>query len=79
MLIWFDSAVLPLQWAEDWNTWVHLTLGSITVKAKFWQQTRFRRVEKGFQATNWAQPFASTLTIQNPASFASRFEAAPAF
>jgi hypothetical protein len=79
ILIRFDSAVLPLQWTEDWNTWVHLTLGSTTVKAAFWQQTRFHRVETGFQATTWSQPFASTLTIQNPASFASRFAAARAF
>lgn len=79
MLIRFDAAVLPLQWTEDWNTWAHLTLGSTQVKATFWQQTRYRRVDSGFGATTWLQPFASTLTIQDAAFLASRFEAARGF
>ena len=79
LLIRFDTAVLPLHWTEDWNTWAHLTLGSSNVKATFWQQTRFRRTESGFQATTWSQPFASTLAIPDSGFLASRFEAARAF
>ncbi len=79
MLIRFDNAVLPLHWTEDWNTWAHLTLGSTNVKATFWQQTRFRRTESGFQATTWSQPFASTLAIPDSALLHGRFEASRAF
>lgn len=79
VLIRFDTAVLPMQWTEEWNTWAHLALGSAMVTATFWQQTRFRRVGTGFQARIWSQPLASTLAIQNPASLAAKFEAACAF
>ena len=79
MLMRFDSAILPLQWREDWNTWTHITLGSTKVNATFWQQTRYRRVDSDFRATTWLQPFASTLTIQDSAFLVSRFEAARAF
>ena len=64
---------------DEWNTWAHLALGSVTVKAMFWQQTRFRRTETGFQPRVWSQPFQSTLAVQNPSSVAPRFEAARAF
>ena len=79
ILIRFDNAVLPLQWTEEWNTWAHLTLGSAKLKATFWQQTRFRRTEAGFQPTTWLQPVVSTLVIEGSAALASRFEAARAF
>jgi hypothetical protein len=79
MLIRFDKTVLPLHWTEDWNTWAHLTRGSTKVRATFWQQTRFRRTEAGFQATTWLQPFASTLRIEESAFLAGRFEEARAF
>jgi hypothetical protein len=48
ILIRFDSSLLPMEWTDKWNTWAHLALGSVTVKAMFWQQTRFRRTETGF-------------------------------
>lgn len=79
LLIRFDTAVLPMQWTEEWNTWAHLALGTAVITATFWQQTRFRRVGTGFQAKIWSQPLASTLTIQNPSSLATKFEAARAF
>jgi hypothetical protein len=79
MLIHFDSSLLPMQWTDEWNTWAHLALGSITVKAIFWQQTRFRRTEAGFQPRVRSQPFQSTLAVQNPSSVAPRFDAARAF
>ena len=79
ILIRFDSSLLPMQWTDDWNTWAHLALGSVTVKAMFWQQTRFRRTEIGFQPRVWSQPFQSTLAVQNPSSVAPRFKAARAF
>ncbi len=79
VLIRFDNVVLPLHWTEEWNTWAHLTLGSAKLKAIFWQQTRFRRTEAGFQATTWSQPVVSTLAIEDPAAWAGRFEAAHAF
>jgi hypothetical protein len=79
ILIRFDSSVLPMQWTDEWNTWAHLALGSVTVKAMFWQQTRFRRTETGFQPKIWCQPFQSTLAVQNPSSIAPRFAAARAF
>jgi hypothetical protein len=79
MLIHFDSSLLPMQWTDEWNTWAHLALGSVTVKAMFWQQTRFRRSESGFQPRIWSQPFQSTLAVQNSSSVALRFEAARAF
>ena len=79
ILIRFDSSLLPMQWTDEWNTWAHLALGSVTVKAIFWQQTRFRRIESGFQPRIWSQPFQSTLHVQNPSSVAPRFEAARAF
>ena len=79
IVIRFDSSLLPMQWTDDWNTWAHLAQGSITVEAMFWQQTRFRRTETGFQPRVWSQPFQSTLTVQNPLSVAPRFEAARAF
>jgi hypothetical protein len=79
ILIRFDSSVLPMQWKNEWNTWAHLALGSVTVKAMFWQQTRFRRTETGFQPRIWSQPFQSTLAVQNPSSVAPRFETARAF
>jgi len=79
ILLRFDSSLLPMHWTAEWNTWAHLALGSVTVKAIFWQQTRFRRTESGFQPRIWSQPFQSTLTVQNPSSVASRFETARAF
>jgi hypothetical protein len=79
IVIHFDSSLLPMQWNDEWNTWAHLALGSITVKAMFWQQTRFRRTEAGFQPRVWSQPFQSTLAVQNSSSIASRFETARAF
>ena len=79
LLIRFDSSLLPMQWTDEWNTWAHLALGSVTLKATFWQQTRFRRTESGFQPRLWSQPFPSTLAIQNPSSVAPRFAAARAF
>jgi hypothetical protein len=79
ILIRFDSSVLPMQWTDEWNTWAHLALGSVTVKAMFWQQTRFRRTENRFQPRIWSQPFQSTLTVQNSSSVAPRFETARAF
>ena len=79
IVIRFDSSLLPMQWTDEWNTWAHLALGSVTVKAAFWQQTRFRRTEAGFQPRVWSQPFQSTLAVQNSSSIASRFEAARAF
>jgi len=78
-IIRFDSCLLPMQWTDEWNTWAHLALGSMTVKATFWQQTRFRRTEAGFQPTVWSQPFQTTLVVQNPSSIAPRFAAARAF
>ncbi|MBV9082256.1 MAG: hypothetical protein JOZ62_06255 [Acidobacteriaceae bacterium] len=79
ILIHFDSSLLLMQWTDEWNTWAHLALGSVTVKAIFWQQTRFRRTENGFQPRIWSQPFQSTLALQNPSSVAPRFETARAF
>jgi hypothetical protein len=79
ILIRFDSSVLPMQWTDEWNTWAHLARGSVTVKAMFWQQTRFRRTETVFQPRIWSQPFQSTLAVQNPSSVAPRFETARAF
>ena len=79
ILVRFDSSLLPMQWTDDWNTWAHLALGSVTVKAIFWQQTRFRRTETGFQPRIWSQPFQSTLAVQNPSSVAPRFDAARSF
>ena len=79
IVIRFDSSLLPMQWTYEWNTWAHLALGSVTVKAIFWQQTRFRRTENGFQPRIWSQPFQSTLALQNPSSVAPRFETARAF
>lgn len=79
LLIHFDSSLLPMQWTDEWNTWAHLALGSVTVKAIFWQQTRFRRTETGFQPRIWSQPFQSTLAVQNPSSVAPRFDAARSF
>ncbi|HZQ54104.1 MAG TPA: J domain-containing protein [Bryobacteraceae bacterium] len=79
MLIHFDSSLLPMQWTDKWNTWAHLALGSVTVKAIFWQQTRFRRTETGFQPRIWSQPFQSTLHVKNSCSVARRFDAARAF
>jgi hypothetical protein len=69
----FDSSLLQMQWTDEWNTWTHLALGSVTAKAMFWQQTRFRRTETGFQPRVWSQPFQSTLAVQNPSSVAPRF------
>jgi hypothetical protein len=79
ILIRFDSSLLPMQWTDEWNTWAHLALGSVTVRAMFWQQTRFRCTETEFQPRVWSQPFQSTLAVQNPSSVAPRFEAARAF
>ena len=79
ILIRLDSSLLPMQWTDEWNTWAHLALGSVTAKAMFWQQTRFRRTETGFQPRVWSQPFPSTLAVQNPSSVAPRFESARAF
>ncbi len=79
ILIRLDSSLLPMPWTEQWNTWAHLALGATTVKASFWQQTRFRHTEAGFQPRTWSQPFQSTLTVQNPSAMAPRFEAARAF
>jgi hypothetical protein len=79
ILVRFDSSLLPMQWTDEWNTWAHLALGSVTVKAIFWQQTRFRRTETGFQPGIWSQPFQSTLAVQNPSSVAPRFDAARSF
>ncbi len=79
ILIRLDSSLLPMPWTEQWNTWAHLALGAMTVKANFWQQTRFRRTEAGFPPRTWVQPFQSTLTVQTPSAIAPRFEAARAF
>lgn len=79
ILIRLDSSLLPMQWTEKWNTWAHLALGSAMVKARFWQQTRFRLTETGFQMQTWSHPFPSTLSVQNAASVAPRFEAARMF
>jgi hypothetical protein len=68
-----------MRWTDEWNTWAHLALGSLSVKARFWQQTRFRRTEAGFQSKICSQPFQSTLVVQNPSSIAPRFAAARAF
>lgn len=79
LLIHFDSSLLPMQWTDEWNMWAHLALGSVTVKAIFWQQTRFRRTETRVQPRIWSQPFESTLAVQNPSSVAPRFDAARSF
>ena len=79
ILIRFDSSLLAMWWTDEWNTWAHLALGSVTVKAMFWQQTRFRRTETGFERRIWSQPIQSTLAVQNASSVAPRFEAARAF
>ena len=79
LLIRLDSLLLPMPWTEEWNIWAHLALGSTTVQATFWQQTRFRRHGTGFEPTTWAQPFPSTLKVENAAAVAPRFEAARVF
>lgn len=79
LLIRFDSSLLPMPWTGEWNTWAHLARGSTTVQATFWQQTRFRRRGTGFEPTTWAQPFPSTLAVENAAAVAPRFEAARVF
>jgi hypothetical protein len=78
LLIRLDSSLLPMSWTEEWNTWAHLARGSTTVQATFWQQTRFRRCGTGFEPTTWAQPFPSTLVVEN-AAVAPQFEAARVF
>ena len=73
IVIRFDSCLLPMQWTDEWNTWAHLALGSVTVKAMFWRQTRFRRTESGFQPRVWSQPFPSTLAVQDSADAVGKF------
>ncbi|MGH9655961.1 MAG: hypothetical protein ACRD6B_21160, partial [Bryobacteraceae bacterium] len=79
LLLRFDPYILPLRWTDESNGWVHLTLGSMKVTARFWQQTRFRRKGEAFEPVIWRQPLASTLTLQNTEALASRFEQARLF
>jgi hypothetical protein len=68
-----------MKWTEESNKWAHLALGSVTLEATFWQETRFRRTQQGFEAKHWRQPFQSTVQLCDPRLVTRRFEAARLF